>query len=310
MSSDRQRRGPALGLQELKAAAAEMRAMNLVSIYAAGSGHPGGTLSIMDIAAALYLNVLSHDPRQPDWPERDRVYWSAGHKAPALYVALGKAGYFPLDDVVMLRQLGSGFEGHPNRLKLPGIEVSSGSLGQGLGAAVGNALAGKMLGRSYRVYAIMGDGEQQEGSIWEAVMAAGHYKLDNLCGIVDKNRLQIDGWVREVMNVDPLGEKYAAFGWHVIEIDGHDMEQILDAFRRATEVKGRPTVILAQTVKGKGVSFMENDPEWHGKAPKPAEAVQAIREILGVDAPAWDDHLAKNPATRALVDELRALEKT
>lgn len=307
MSSDRQRRGPALGLQELKAAAAEMRAMNLVSIYAAGSGHPGGTLSIMDIAAALYLNVLSHDPRQPDWPERDRVYWSAGHKAPALYVALGKAGYFPLDDVVMLRQLGSGFEGHPNRLKLPGIEVSSGSLGQGLGAAVGNALAGKMLGRSYRVYAIMGDGEQQEGSIWEAVMAAGHYKLDNLCGIVDKNRLQIDGWVREVMNVDPLGEKYAAFGWHVIEIDGHDMEQILDAFRRATEVKGRPTVILAQTVKGKGVSFMENEASWHGVAPGKEQYEKALPELL---TPAFPAERAAGLVARAAESARQVAKQT
>ncbi len=280
MNSTENHRGPRLNPQELKAAAAEMRAMNLVSIFAAGSGHPGGTLSVMDIAAALYLSVLNHDPQNPHWAERDRVFWSAGHKAPALYVALGKAGYFPLEDVVLLRQLGSGFEGHPNRLKVPGVEISSGSLGQGLGAAVGSALAGKLRGSAYRVYAIMGDGEQQEGSIWEAAMAAAHYRLDNLCGIVDKNRLQIDGWVKDVMNVDPLAEKYAAFGWKVIEIDGHDTMPILDAFERARAEKGRPTVILAHTVKGKGVSFMENEASWHGAAPNKEQFEQALAELL------------------------------
>jgi len=275
-----EKRGPRLNLQELKAAAAEMRAMDVVSIFAAGSGHPGGTLSIMDVAAALYLNELNHDPADPAWAGRDRVFWSAGHKAPALYVALGKAGYFPLDDVILLRQLGSGFEGHPNRLKLPGIEISSGSLGQGLGAAVGCALAGKLKGQPHRVYAIMGDGEQQEGSIWEAAMAGGHYKLDNLCGIVDRNRLQIDGWVKEVMNVESIAEKYAAFGWHVLEIDGHNMEQILDAFASARGFQGRPTVIIANTVKGKGVSYMENQASWHGVAPNREQFEKAVPELL------------------------------
>src|SRR5271169_1798569 len=194
MESTREQRGPRLGLEELKQAAAEMRAVDIIDIFAAGSGHPGGTLSIMDIAAALYLRVLNHDPKNPAWPQRDRVFWSAGHKAPALYVALGKAGYFPLDDTVLLRQLGSGFEGHPNWLKVPGVEISSGSLGQGLSVAVGSALAAKRRGQSHRVYCIMGDGEQHVESVWEAAMAAGHYRLDNLCGIVDQNRLQIDGW--------------------------------------------------------------------------------------------------------------------
>ena len=285
MKPQAHRRGPHLTVAQLKAAAAEMRAMNVVSIYAAGSGHPGGTLSIMDIAAALYLNVLNHDPSEPTWPERDRVFWSTGHKAPALYVALGRAGYFPLDDVVLLRQLGSPFEGHPHWLKLPGIEISSGSLGQGLGAAVGNALAGKMKGASYRVYAIMGDGEQQEGSIWEAAMAAGHFKLNNLCGIVDVNRLQIDGWVKEVMNVEPLSHKYASFGWNVIEIDGHEMVQILDAFDRARQETSKPTVILAHTIKGKGVSFMENEASWHGVAPKKEQFEKALPELLTPDFP-------------------------
>ena len=285
MNPTANRRGPQLTLAELKAAAAEMRAMDLISIFAAGSGHPGGTLSVMDIAAALYLNVLNHDPANPDWQDRDRVYWSAGHKAPALYVALGRAGYFPLDDVALLRQLGSGFEGHPNRLKVPGVEISSGSLGQGLGAAVGSALAAKLRGASYRVYTIMGDGEQQEGSIWEAVMAASHHKLDNMCGIVDVNRLQIDGWVKEVMNVEPLAEKYSAFGWNVISVDGHDVEQLLEAFQRASETTGRPTVILAQTVKGKGVSFMENQASWHGTAPKREQLDKALNELLPADFP-------------------------
>ncbi|MBZ5702471.1 MAG: transketolase [Acidobacteriia bacterium] len=278
-------RGPRLNVQELQAAAAEMRAMNLVSIYAAGSGHPGGTLSVMDIAAALYLRVLNHDPADPNWTERDRVFWSAGHKAPALYVALGRAGYFPLDDVVLLRQLGSGFEGHPNWLKVPGVEISSGSLGQGLGAAVGNALAGKLRGSGYRVYALMGDGEQQEGSVWEAAMAAAHHHLDNLCAIVDRNRLQIDGWVQDVMNVEPLAEKYAAFGWNVMEIDGHDMAAILQAFESARGVQGRPTVIIANTVKGKGVSFMENEAGWHGVAPNQEQFERALPELLTPEFP-------------------------
>jgi transketolase len=292
--------GPQLSLDQLRAAAAEMRAMDIVSIFAAGSGHPGGTLSIMDIAAALYLNVLNHDPSNPTWPQRDRVFWSAGHKAPALYVALGKAGYFPLDDVVFLRQLGSGFEGHPNWLKVPGVEVSSGSLGQGLGAAVGNALAARLWGSAHRVYVIMGDGEQQEGSIWEAAMAAGHYKLDNLCGIVDVNRLQIDGWVKDVMNVQPLSEKYAAFGWNVIEIDGNDMKQILDAFARARETSGRPSVILARTIKGKGISFMENEASWHGTAPKKEQFEKALPELLTPDFPrSRVDALLKRAATTA-----------
>ena len=285
MSTSCEQRGPRLTVEELRAAAAEMRAFDIIDIFAAGSGHPGGTLSVMDIAAALYLRVLNHDPRNPAWPHRDRVFWSTGHKAPALYVALGKAGYFPLEDTVLLRQLGSRFEGHPNWLELPGVEVSSGSLGQGLGVAVGNALAGKLLGRPYRVYCIMGDGEQQEGSIWEAAMAAGHYKLDNLCGIIDKNDLQIDGWVRDVMNVDPLAEKYRAFNWNVLEIDGHDIDKILEAFESARAKDDLPTLIIARTVKGKGVSFMENEAGWHGVAPNRAQFEKAMVELASPSLP-------------------------
>lgn len=279
MESVCERRGPRLSVEELRQAAAEMRAINLIDIFAAGSGHPGGTLSVMDIVAALYLRVLNHDPLDPTWGERDRVFWSTGHKAPALYVALGRAGYFPLDDTVLLRQLGSGFEGHPNWRKVPGVEISSGSLGQGLGIAVGNALAGKLLGKSYRVYCLMGDGEQQEGNVWESVMSAGQYRLDNLCGVVDCNELQIDGWVRDVMNVEPLGEKYKAFGWKTIEINGHDMNEILAAFARAANTSSCPTVILAHTVKGKGVSFMEDEAGWHGIAPNREQFERAMVDL-------------------------------
>ena len=272
-------RGPRLNREELLAAAQEMRAIAIADIYAAGSGHPGGSLSIMDVAAALYLNVLNHDPANPTWPRRDRVFWSAGHKAPALYVSLGRAGYFPLEDTVSLRRLGSGFEGHPNRLKLPGVEISSGSLGQGLSVAVGSALAAKQRGESHRIFCIMGDGEHQEGSVWEAVMAAAHYKLDNLCAIVDRNRLQIDGWVKDVMNVEPLTSKYATFGWNVIEIDGHNIDEILSAFEAAAAHHGNPTVIVANTIKGKGVSFMENQAGWHGVAPNREQFEKAIAEL-------------------------------
>ncbi len=285
MASTTEQRGPRLTLEELKQAAAEMRAVDIIDIFAAESGHPGGTLSIMDIAAALYLRVLNHDPKDPDWPQRDRVFWSAGHKAPALYIALGRAGYFPLDDTVLLRQLGAKFEGHPNCQKLPGVEVSSGSLGQGLGVAVGNALAGRLGGNPYRVYCIMGDGEQQEGSVWESAMSAGHYKLDNLCAIIDKNDLQIDGRVSDVMNVAPLAGKYAAFGWYVLEIDGHDPEEILAAFERAATTSGRPTVVIAHTVKGKGVSFMENQAGWHGVAPDRAKFDKAMVDLATPTVP-------------------------
>ncbi len=280
MDSSREQRGPRLGVEELRLAAQEMRALVITDIFAAGSGHPGGSLSILDVAAALYLNVLNHDPNQPSWPGRDRVFWSAGHKAPALYVALGRAGYFPVEDTVTLRQLGSPFEGHPNRLKVPGVEISSGSLGQGLSVAVGSALAAKRRLEPHRVYCIMGDGEQQEGSIWEAAMAAGHYRLDNLCGIVDQNRLQIDGWVQEVMGIEPIGAKYAAFGWNVIEIDGHNLEEILRSFDAAAKHTENPTVIIAHTVKGKGVSFMENQASWHGVAPNREQYEKAMAELV------------------------------
>ncbi|MCX8194913.1 MAG: transketolase [Candidatus Micrarchaeota archaeon] len=268
--------------EEIKKAAQEMRGLALISLYCAGSGHSGGTLSCMDIVATLYLRVMRHKPHEPYWEGRDRLFFSAGHKAPAWYVPLGYCGYFEVKEVATLRKLGSPFQGHPDRKKCVGVEVSCGSLGQGLSIAVGDALAAKLDGKDYRVYCIMGDGEQQEGQIWEAAMAAGHYKLDNLVGIVDKNQLQIDGWTREVMNIDPIDEKYRAFGWHVIVCDGHDVEALISAFEEAARTKGKPTVIIAKTVKGKGVSFMENQAAWHGKAPNKEELDKALAE-LGVE---------------------------
>jgi transketolase len=296
-------------IEELRDAARLMRGYNLVALCAAGSGHAGGTLSIMDLAAALYLRVADHDPRDSAWAHRDRILWSAGHKAPALYVSLGMAGFYPLDDVVTLRKLDSPFQGHPNWLKLPGVEISTGSLGQGLSIAVGMALAARIDGRNHKIFCLMGDGEQQEGQVWEAAMEAGHYRLDNIIAIVDCNRLQIDGWVKDVMQVEPLAAKYAAFGWDVLRIDGHDMSQIVDAFEQARAVTGRPVVILADTIKGKGVSFMENQPGWHGKAPNREELAKALDELgLAGRIPA-EELLAKAnswqaEATRNLVSKM------
>jgi len=266
-------------VEQLAEAANLMRGYDLVSLCAAGSGHAGGTLSIMDITAALYLRIATHDPEKPNWPDRDRIIWSTGHKAPSLYVGLAFAGFCPMDDVVTLRKLGSPFQGHPHWLKLPGVEASTGSLGQGLSIAVGLALAARLDRKRHKIFCIMGDGEQQEGQVWEAAMEAGHYRLDNLIGIIDCNRLQIDGLVNDVMAVEPLAAKYASFGWDVMRIDGHDMEQIVDALQQAKAVKGRPVMILADTVKGKGVSFMEDQAGWHGKAPNYEELVKALAEL-------------------------------
>jgi len=266
-------------IDELKQAANLMRGYNLIALCAAGSGHSGGTMSIMDTVAALYLQVLKHDPKEPFWDDRDRVIFSTGHKAPSLYLGLGISGYFNIEEVVKLRKLGSPFQGHPHWLKLPGVEVSTGSLGQGLSIAVGMALSGKLNKKDYYVYCITGDGEHQEGQMWEAIMEAGHYKLNNLVCVVDKNRLQIDGWVSEVMNIDPLGEKYKSFGWEVIEIDGHNMHQIINAFEKAKIIKDKPIVIIANTIKGKGVSFMENVAGWHGRAPICEQLYAGLKEL-------------------------------
>lgn len=267
-------------VEELKEAANLMRGYNLVALCAAGSGHAGGTLSIMDITAALYLKVADHDPANPNWENRDRIIWSVGHKAPSLYLGLAFSGYYNKEDVVTLRKLYSPFQGHPHWLKLPGVEVSSGSLGQGLSVAVGIALAEKLDSRPSFTFCLMGDGEQQEGNIWEAAMEAGHYRLDNLIGIVDQNHLQIDGRVEDVMNIFPLEDKYASFGWNVFRCNGHDMQQLVETLQKAKSLRnGKPTAIIAETVKGKGVSFMENQAGWHGKVPNYDEMMKGLTEL-------------------------------
>lgn len=268
---------------ELQEAANLMRGYNLVALCAAGSGHAGGTLSIMDITAALYLKIADHDPKNPLWENRDRIIWSTGHKAPSLYLGLAFAGFCNVDDLVFLRKLWSPFQGHPHWIKLPGVEASTGSLGQGLSLAVGIALAAKLNGKQHKTFCIMGDGEQQEGQIWEAAMEAAHYHLDNLIGIIDYNRLQIDGPVAEVMNIEPLEAKYRSFGWEVSRINGHDMKQVVNALARGKKNSEKPLLIIAETVKGKGISFIENVAGWHGKTPTYEEMIKGLTELGLVD---------------------------
>ena len=263
----------------LKEQARMIRRHIVTMVGAAGSGHPGGSLSAADIVTALYFEVMRVDPRRPDWPDRDRFILSKGHAAPVLYAALAEKGYFPTERLQTLRKLGSPLQGHPDMRKVPGVEMSTGSLGQGFSAANGMALAGKLDGRDYRVYVLLGDGEIQEGQVWEAAMAAAHYKLDNIIAFLDYNGLQIDGPISKVMSPEPVADKWRAFGWAVQEIDGHDLGQILDAVAKAQETKGKPNMIIARTIKGKGVSFMENQVGWHGSAPKPEQVKQALAEL-------------------------------
>jgi transketolase len=265
--------------QGLRDMAKEMRKDIVRMVGAAKSGHPGGSLSAADIVAALYGRVMRHDPSNPSWPDRDKFVLSKGHACPVLYAALAESGYFPKDELVTFRKINSRIQGHPDMKKTPGVEFSTGSLGQGLGAAVGMALAGKMDKTTSRIFVMIGDGESQEGTIWEAAMAAAHYKLDNITAILDRNGLQIDGPNAEVMGVSPVVDKWQAFGWNVIDIDGHDMQQILKALSPESAVPGKPTMIVARTIKGKGVSFMENAVDWHGKAPKPEEVEKAVAEL-------------------------------
>ncbi len=259
--------------------ALEMRKHILTSLYHAKSGHPGGSLSCTDILAVLYNEEMNITPENPQNPTRDRFVLSKGHCAPALYAALALKGYFPVEDLVTLRKIDSHLEGHPSMKSTPGVDMSTGSLGQGISAACGMALSAKLKGDSYRVYSILGDGEIEEGQVWEAMMAAAHYKLDNLCVIVDLNGLQIDGATCEVMGSDPVPDKMRAFGLHVIEIDGHNFDQIRGALNAARDLKGKPTCIVAHTVKGKGVSFMENQCDWHGNAPKQEQYEIAMKEL-------------------------------
>ena len=263
----------------LKEKAKEIRRSIVSMITEAKSGHPGGSLSATDILTALYFSEMNIDPANPKMEGRDRFVLSKGHAAPAIYATLAEKGYFSKDELMTLRKFGSRLQGHPDMKKLPGIEISTGSLGQGLSVANGMALNAKMFNENYRTYVILGDGEIQEGQIWEAAMTAAHYKLDNLCTFLDNNNLQIDGNVSEIMGVEPLDKKWEAFGWNVIKIDGHDFEQILSALDKARECKDKPTMIIAKTIKGKGVSFMENVCGFHGVAPTLEELERALAEL-------------------------------
>ena len=245
----------------------------------AGSGHPGGSLSAAEIITALYFRTLHHDPENPQWSERDRFVLSKGHAAPILYAALAEAGYFPVAELATLRKMDSRLQGHTDRNLTPGVEMSAGSLGIGLSFAVGVALAARVDSKTYQTYALLSDGECEEGQTWEAALAAAHFNLDNLTAMVDCNGMQLSGWTRDIMQLEPLIRKWQAFGWHVIDIDGHDFDQILTAFSKAEKMKGKPTVIIARTVKGKGVSFMENNVVFHGKAPTWQEAEKALKEL-------------------------------
>lgn len=253
---------------------------DIISMLAeSGSGHPGGSLSATDILVSLFFDWMKHKPDNPKWAERDRFVLSKGHGCPALYSVLAEAGYFDKKHLMTLRKLGSILQGHPDMNKVPGVEMSTGSLGQGLSTAVGMALAGKLDKKDSRVYAMIGDGESQEGQIWEAAMAAAHYKLDNLCVFQDHNGMQIDGKTDDIMCLGDITAKWKAFGWNTIEINGHDIKQILEALDKAKQFKGKPTMVVANTVKGKGVSFMENNVDWHGVAPKKEERDKALQEI-------------------------------
>ena len=268
-----------MSVEELKKMAVIIRCDIIDMICTAAAGHPGGSLSAADVVTALYFRVMRIDPKNPDWPDRDRFILSKGHACPVWYAALAERGYFDKSHLKTLRQMGSILQGHPDMLKTPGIDMTAGSLGHGLPAGLGMALAGKLQQKDYQVFVIIGDGESQEGSIWEASMAAPNFKLDNLTAILDYNHLQNDYSVDDIMPIHPAVDKWQAFGWHVIDIDGHNMAQVVAALEEAKSHKGKPTMIVANTVKGKGVSYMENVCEWHGRAPCQEEADQALEEL-------------------------------
>jgi transketolase len=270
-------------IRTLEAKANLLRRHVLKMTYVAGSGHPGGSLSSADIVTALFFNFMRHRPEDPQWPDRDRFVLSKGHCAPVLYAALAESGYFPVEELVTLRKLSCRLQGHPCRTKTPGIEMSTGSLGQGLSISNGMSLAGRLDKKDYHVYCLCGDGEMQEGQIWEAAMLAAHYKLDNITCIVDRNGLQIDGPTERVMSLEPLADKWRSFGWNVIQTDGNDMRQVLRSLAHAITHKGGPSVIIAKTVKGKGVSFMENNVAFHGKSTNRDETERALKELGEID---------------------------
>ena len=266
-------------LAELKKCATQIRMGIIEGVHAAGAGHPGGSLSIADIMAYLYFSEMNIDPHNPKDPNRDRLVLSKGHAAPALYATLALKGYFPVEDLKTLRQADSHLQGHPDMKKTPGVDMTSGSLGQGISAACGMALCAKLDKKDFRVYAIVGDGESEEGQVWEAIMFAAHNKLDNLCIVIDYNGLQIDGPIDTIVSPAPYEEKIAAFGCHAITMDAHDLNAIEAAFNEAKTVKGKPTIIVSKSVKGKGVSFMENQVKWHGSAPNDEQYAQAMAEL-------------------------------
>lgn len=265
--------------RELAVVANKIRKGTLTAVHSAKSGHPGGSLSIAELLALLYFEIMNIDPKNPKSPERDRLVLSKGHTAPALYSALAERGFFPVEDLKTFRKLGSYLQGHPDMKGVPGVDMSTGSLGQGISAAGGMAYAAKLDGLQYRVYAILGDGELQEGQVWEQAMFAAHYKLDNLTAFVDFNGLQIDGDITEVMNPTPIDKKFQAFGWNVVLADAHDFDSLRKAIYVAKSTKGKPTAVIMKSVKGKNVSFMENNAGWHGNAPNDEQYVQAIAEI-------------------------------
>ncbi len=266
-------------IAELQKKATQIRLDILEEVFSASSGHPGGSMSIAEILAFLYFHEMRIDPKNPKWEDRDRFVLSKGHTAPGLYAALAERGFFPTEDLKTFRHIDSYLQGHPDMKGVPGVDMSSGSLGLGVSTACGMALSGKVYNKDYRVYTVLGDGELAEGQVWEAAMFAAHYKLDNLTAFVDFNGLQIDGKITDVMNSTPIDDKFKAFGWNVIVIDGHDIQQIENAVEAAKATKGKPTMILCKTVKGKGVSFMENQAGWHGKAPNAEQYVQAVAEL-------------------------------
>lgn len=266
-------------LKELNRYSTLIRKDIIEEVYSAASGHPGGSLSSADIFAVLYFHEMRIDPQNPQWEDRDRFVLSKGHCSPALYGALAERGFFPKEDLTTFRKTDSYLQGHPNMTQVPGVDMSTGSLGQGISTAVGMALAGKLDKKDYRVYALLGDGEIQEGQVWEALMSAAHYKLDNLTAFLDHNGLQIDGKITEVMSPEPVEEKFKAFGWKVINVNGHDHQQIIEAIEEAKKTKDKPTMIVADTIKGKGVSFMENVAGWHGTPPNKEQRDKAIEEL-------------------------------
>ena len=268
-----------MDIGELTKKTVEIRKGIIEAVYHAQSGHPGGSLSVADILAVLYFHEMNIRPEEPKWEDRDRLVLSKGHCSPALYSCLANRGYFPIEDLKTVRKINSYLQGHPDKNKVPGVDMTTGSLGQGLSSANGMAIAGKMNKKDYRVYCILGDGEIEEGQIWEAAMTSSKYKLDNLCVIVDNNNLQIDGTIEEVMSPYPIDEKFRSFGFEIIKIDGHDIEEIIKAFEVAKNIKDKPTCIIAKTIKGKGISYMENQVGWHGKAPNEEQYKEAITEL-------------------------------